>query len=195
MKEQAKKIETLTADVDRFQNENVDLKRKMEEATEMTNRMASLTSLLKDAKDDATAAQDEVQILKAKLAMVAAPVASNDEAIVKKIKELEDERDTLQGALKDWIELAKVCPYHSSLLSSCDTDNVQRSYKEYKDMLPLYKEAETHRNDAADKTVQIAELKRQLATIKPALSNGAGAAAGADTAYWKNKYETLLSSL
>ena len=62
-------------------------------------------------------------------------------------------------------------------------------------MEPVYKDAEKHRDDAFKKAAQIIELERQLAAAKDEKSNGAGNAAGADVAYWKNKYETLLSSI
>jgi len=61
-------------------------------------------------------------------------------------------------------------------------------------MLPTYKDAEKHRQDARDKESQISDLKFQLAAAKASQSNGVGAAGG-DTAYWKQKYETLLSTI
>lgn len=62
-------------------------------------------------------------------------------------------------------------------------------------MLPTYKEAEKHRQDAHEKELQIAALKHELAAGKASRTNGIGAAVGDDSAYWKHKYETLLSSL
>ena len=59
----------------------------------------------------------------------------------------------------------------------------------------MYNDAEKHRVDASKKAAQIVELERQLAAAKDEKSNGVGNAAGADVAYWKNKYETLLSSV
>lgn len=59
----------------------------------------------------------------------------------------------------------------------------------------MYNDAEKHRADASKKAAQIVELERQLAAAKHEKSDGVGSAAGADVAYWKNKYETLLSSI
>jgi hypothetical protein len=61
-------------------------------------------------------------------------------------------------------------------------------------MLPTYKEAEKHRQEARDKESQITDLKHQLAAAKASQSNGVGTAGG-DSAYWKQKYETLLSTI
>lgn len=79
------------------------------------------------------------------------------------------------------------------------TNSPQRSYTQYKDLLP---KIEGYRNDVRDKevqinqmTAQIAELNRQLATTKASQSNGVDTAAGGDSAYWKQKYETLLSNV
>lgn len=80
------------------------------------------------------------------------------------------------------------------VLITMATDSLQRSYKEYKDMLPTYKEAEKHRQDAREKDLQIVDLKHQLAAAKASQSNGVGAA-GSDSAYWKQKYEMLLSTI
>ena len=59
----------------------------------------------------------------------------------------------------------------------------------------MYNDAEKHRVNASKKAAQIVELERQLAAAKDEKSNGVGNAAGADVAYWKNKYEGLLSNI
>lgn len=61
-------------------------------------------------------------------------------------------------------------------------------------MLPTYKDANKYKQDAHDKEIQITQLKQQLATAKVSQSNGVSAAGG-DSAYWKQKYENLLTSL
>jgi hypothetical protein len=81
------------------------------------------------------------------------------------------------------------------LLLYYNANNSQRSYKKFKDMEPVYNDAEKHRADASQKAAKIIELEHQLAAAKDEKSNGVGNAAGADVAYWKNKYETLLSSI
>jgi hypothetical protein len=64
----------------------------------------------------------------------------------------------------------------------------QRSYKEYKDMLPTYKQADQYRKDAE-------ELRFELKAAKAQQTNGVGGAAGGDITYWKNKYETLMATV
>jgi hypothetical protein len=59
----------------------------------------------------------------------------------------------------------------------------QRSYKEYKDLLPLSKRADAYRQENE-------QLKASLAA-KDQSSGGSGA----DAAYWRNKYDELLASL
>jgi hypothetical protein len=61
-------------------------------------------------------------------------------------------------------------------------------------MLPTYKQADQYRKDAAEKEDAIKDLKLELKAAKAVQSNGVGAAGG-DTSYWKNKYETLLAAI
>jgi hypothetical protein len=70
---------------------------------------------------------------------------------------------------------------------------VQRSYKEYKDMLPAYKQAEQLRKSALEKDDQIKGLILELSTAKASQTNGIGS--GGDATYWKDKYDGLLSSI
>ncbi|KAF1927664.1 uncharacterized protein M421DRAFT_421507 [Didymella exigua CBS 183.55] len=191
MNEQNKKIEVLATDIDRLQKQNADLQAKLEKAAELGNtnielqkasedlvkRLDSIAAELKNSKDDAKAAQNEAQLLKTKLATEAAiPTASNDKASQEKYQALEKKNRSTEAALAEWTELAK------------------RSYKEYKDMLPTYREAEKYKQDAHDKEMQITDLKHQLAAANISQSNGVGAAGG-DSAYWKQKYENLLTGI
>ncbi len=57
----------------------------------------------------------------------------------------------------------------------------------------MYKAAERHREDALEKASMIDDLKRQLAAAKASQTNGTSASG--DAAYWKQKYETLLSTI
>lgn len=124
LNDQTKEIETFTADVDRLQKQNAHLQARMEKAAElarantelskvkenMAKQLDSLALQLNNAKDDVKAARGEAQTLKAELATRdTAPVASNDKALLGKIKELEEKKDSLEGALAEWTELAKVC--------------------------------------------------------------------------------------
>lgn len=208
MNDQTKSIEALTADVACLQKQNIDLQAKSEKAAELAQantklskvkealdkQVDSLVSQLNDAKSDAKSAQDSVQLLQVKLAAkdAAPPAASNGKALLEKVKSLEEKRDSLEAALAEWTELAKVCL--PLLPFSIVTNISQRSYKEYKDMLPTYREAERHRQEARDKEAQITELKHELAAAKATQTNGIGATGG-DSAYWKQKYETLLSTI
>lgn len=123
MNDQTKKIEALTADVDRLQKQDAGLQAKLEKAAElakantelskakedMVKQLDSLIARLNTSKDEAKAAQGEAQVLKTKLAIkVAAPVASNDKALLEKVKSLEEKKDSLEAALAEWTELAKV---------------------------------------------------------------------------------------
>lgn len=47
--------------------------------------------------------------------------------------------------------------------------------------------------DALEKDDEIKTLKEELSDAKNAQSNGVGASG--DTAYWKNKYESLLATV
>ncbi|KAF3009896.1 hypothetical protein E8E13_010852 [Curvularia kusanoi] len=190
--DQGKKIESLTADINKLQKSNADLQRNVEKASELTQtnndlskakddlqkRLASLDTELRVAKDNAMTAQNEVQTLKIEAAKATATGSNNDKALMERIHDLEEKKGDLESALAEWTQLAN------------------RSYAEYQKLLPLYKDTEKYRNDASDKEVQIKELKRLLAA-KDAQSNGAGAgaSAGDDAVYWKNKYNVLLSSI
>jgi hypothetical protein len=70
---------------------------------------------------------------------------------------------------------------------------MQRSYKEYKDMLPTYKKADQLRQAVDDKEAKIKNLERELSIAKNSKSNGVGS--GGDATYWKSKYDGLLSSI
>jgi hypothetical protein len=78
-------------------------------------------------------------------------------------------------------------------LSGTKANHVQRSYKEYKDMLPAYKKSEQLRQAVAVKEEEIKNLQLQLINAKTSQSNGVGT--GGDAAFWKNKYDGLLSSI
>ncbi|KAJ4308783.1 hypothetical protein N0V94_009207 [Neodidymelliopsis sp. IMI 364377] len=191
MNGQTKQIETLTADVRRLQTQNAELQGKLTKASELTKlntelskandnltkKVDSLSKQLDETDADKKAMQDDLRVLKAKLATKdTAPAGNDNKALLEKVKRLEEKKDGLEAALTEWTELAR------------------RSYQEYKDMLPTYKQAEKHRQDAREKESEINNLKLQLAAAKVSQSNGV-ASAGGDTAYWKQKYETLLSNV
>ncbi|OSS51785.1 hypothetical protein B5807_03350 [Epicoccum nigrum] len=190
MSEQVKMIEDLTTSVDTLQRQNADLQRRVEKADklaqanadlskakeELQKQLVDLKAVFSTTKDDAESARAEVQVLKENTSKVTT-TGTSDKALVQKVKELEEKKKDLEVAIGDWSDLAS------------------RSYKKFKDMEPVYNDAEKHRADASQKAAKIIELERQLAAAKDEKSNGVGNAAGADVAYWKNKYETLLSSI
>jgi hypothetical protein len=70
---------------------------------------------------------------------------------------------------------------------------VQRTYGEYKAILPTYKKADQLRQSVEENNETIKNLEHELSKAKASQANGVGAAA--DVAYWKNKYDGLLSSI
>jgi hypothetical protein len=58
----------------------------------------------------------------------------------------------------------------------------------------MYEAAAKYKQDAHDKEMQITDLKHQLAAAKASQSNGIDPTGG-DSAYWKQKYENLLTSI
>jgi len=62
-------------------------------------------------------------------------------------------------------------------------------------MLLKYREVEQYKQDAKEKQLRIDDLEQQLTLVKAAPPNGVGAAASGDSAYWRQKYDTLLASL
>lgn len=208
--EHIQKIEALTVDVGHLQKQNADLRSKLKDAAELTEAKTqlskekdALTKEIEDlalqvekAADETKTSQAEVQKLRLELDnKEAAPAAGSDKAIVEKLKATEEKNRGLELTLSEWQELAKVRSSHDLLFTRLVADDVQRSYKEYKDTLLKLRELEKRLEDAAEKDMQIADLKQQLADAKISKSNGVSATAGGDSAYWKQKYETLLANL
>jgi chromosome segregation ATPase len=108
------------------------------------------------------------------------------------VQELKTQNATLQATLEEWMALAKVCTCQV-LRRQTNANETQRSYTEYKDMLPMYKQAEQLRTDVDQKDHEIKTLKVQLSAVKTSQSNGVGA--GGDATYWKKKYDGLLASV
>ncbi|KAJ4376139.1 hypothetical protein N0V83_001420 [Neocucurbitaria cava] len=99
----------------------------------------------------------------------------NEKALGEKIKILEAKITNLESSEQQWRDLAK------------------RSYEEYNEILPTYKKAEEYRKEALEKEDLIMGIKLELSAAQAAKSNGV--LAGSDAAYWKDKYESLLSSV
>ena len=70
--------------------------------------------------------------------------------------------------------------------------NLQESYKAYKALLPVVKQADKLRQDSLGKDVEINSLKAELTATKIAQPNGGSS--DNSTKYWKDKYETLLAA-
>ncbi|CAO2651834.1 Nn.00g001170.m01.CDS01 [Neocucurbitaria sp. VM-36] len=168
----SKKVKKLEHEVENLETENHDVLSKQSENKKVMQALSILkaeNSKLKTTVDALRA--DQV------VPTAAGSLASDKEKTVleEKINDLEAKKTSLENALQEWTDLAK------------------RSYKEYKDILPIYKQANQYRKDALDKEDVIMGLKLELSAAKTFQSNGVGA--GGDAAYWKDKYESLLSSV
>ena len=77
---------------------------------DLTRQLNGLFKLFNEDKDDAKAGRVDLQIFKPKYAINDTTAATrNDEALLEKIKGLEEKKDSLEAALAEWTELAKVC--------------------------------------------------------------------------------------
>lgn len=114
----------------------------------------------------------ELQAMVEKLKTVSP--GTQDITLVEKVETLEQEKDSMQHAISDWKSLA------------------EKSFMEYKKMLPKYEKADEYRLDAMSKAQEIVNLKHELATAKTSQSKGSGS--GADAAYWRSKYDNLLAN-
>jgi hypothetical protein len=71
---------------------------------------------------------------------------------------------------------------------------LQRSYEEYKKMLPTYNQAEAYRNNCFEKDKEIQELKRDLRAAK-AWKQKNGSGMSDEAVHWKDRYDALLASV
>lgn len=169
-------MDSLKSDIARFQKENTELEERSAKLAHLEGQVTSLeqvnsqlsahvktlTKQLKMAQDEGTKAKAQCEDLLNKVGKMNTGVEQNG-SDAEKIAGLEI-------ALQEWTELAK------------------RSYEEYKQMLPTYKQADQYRKDALDKAETIEQLTTELTKAKATQSNG-------DVSYWKNKYESLLASI
>ncbi|KAH5154796.1 hypothetical protein HBI25_096140 [Parastagonospora nodorum] len=172
------KLQRMQADNEAQKNENSKLLAK-QETIQAEKKEAALSmqgaSDLKQENDKLKVLVGQLKADQAAPPVGGAPAFGTDTGHLIKIKDLEIQKEKLEKALGEWTQLA------------------QRSYKEYKEMLPTYKQAEQHRFAAEDAENQIKTLRQDLASARASRSNGASS--GGDAAYWKNKYDGLLANI
>jgi DNA repair exonuclease SbcCD ATPase subunit len=130
MNGQTKQIEALTADVRRLQTQNAELQGKLAKASELaklntelskandnlTKKVDNLSKQLSEAGDDKKAMQDDLRVLKDRLATKdTAPAGNDNKGLLEKVKRLEEKKESLEAALAEWTELAKVYTFFSVL--------------------------------------------------------------------------------
>ncbi|KAF1946024.1 hypothetical protein EJ02DRAFT_368470 [Clathrospora elynae] len=153
--------------------------KKIENLNKDASSLESENNALRAKQAELNKAVQAVQIVKAenlKLKAAVDEARSTSHAVggSEEVKQAQEKIESLQESLQEWTDLAK------------------RSYKEYKDMLPTYKEAEQYRKDSLEKDVIIQTLR--LAAAKPPQSNGVGGTSS-DAGYWKGKYDALLATV
>ncbi|KAJ6195693.1 hypothetical protein J3E72DRAFT_402779 [Bipolaris maydis] len=167
-----------------FTKENTELQQRLAKLTDMDHQVtkldrenvelsglvSSLTSQLKAAQDEVSNTRFEKEALSKKVESLSKAGKPADSDTADLVHKQAEKIAVLENTLEEWTELAK------------------RSYKEYKEMLPTYKQAEQYRKYALDREETIKGLQKELIAAKASQNNG-------DTTYWKNKYETLLASV
>ncbi|ENI09207.1 hypothetical protein COCC4DRAFT_56729 [Bipolaris maydis ATCC 48331] len=178
LKEQSKEIEGLKNDIGRLQKENTELQQRLAKLTDMDHQVtkldrenvelsglvSSLTSQLKAAQDEVSNTRFEKEALSKKVESLSKAGKPADSDTADLVHKQAEKIAVLENTLEEWTELAK------------------RSYKEYKEMLPTYKQAEQYRKYALDREETIKGLQKELIAAKASQNNG-------DTTYWKNKIQ------
>ncbi|KAF2028644.1 hypothetical protein EK21DRAFT_101677 [Setomelanomma holmii] len=164
---------------DDLKSRNKDLKSKQSKFVDVSNAGAQSTETATFLQVENKEFLEAVEKLKGNQAAPAvgavAAVGQVQAGLQASIRGLEKEKVALQAALEEWTTLAK------------------RSYKEYKDMLPTYKQADLWRTQALAKDEQIEELNRALTAARVSRSNDVGS--GGDAAHWKKRYDDLLAKI
>ncbi|KAF2867693.1 hypothetical protein BDV95DRAFT_502337 [Massariosphaeria phaeospora] len=175
-----KDLEAAVEKLKKVERENDDLETENNELLAKANEHKKITAALNDLKIENSKLLATTAQLQNKPAgdsggdrVILSAMQKDKERLEKKLAEAEAKKATAETTLNEWAELAK------------------RSYKEYKDMLPTWKQADKYRQDSLDKDNEIAELKAKLTV--GVRSNGVSK--GGDAAYWKNKYESLLANV
>ncbi|KAF2686923.1 hypothetical protein K458DRAFT_297360 [Lentithecium fluviatile CBS 122367] len=186
----------------RFERLNTELTAAKDEASRAKQDVVSLSDKLKQAETENEELEEENNDLLAratehKKTSTALSTALADNAkLTATVQELQNRPVTSNGASDDWALQDVQKKLRDSEMRNADlvktvaewTDVAKRSYKEYKDMQPVYEQAEKIRQENK-------ELKKELAKVQ---SNGGTSGTGGDggstdVAYWKAKYEALLA--
>ncbi|KAI2480927.1 Spc7 multi-domain protein [Pyrenophora tritici-repentis] len=163
-------------------NEKKDLEKTVQtlksEHAKVTSKLKGNAETIQALNFEKAELETAINQLKASMSMSpgggGSPNPNLEDEMLAQVQKIRD----LEHAVDEWTELAK------------------RSYKEYRDLLPLSKQAEQYRQAALDKDDVVKNLELQLATVKAKASQSTGAGpTGGDARYWKSKYETLLANV
>ena len=138
----------------------------------MAKDVSRLTSELNASQDEAAKAKSEREALLVKVESLTKDIEHVDPDTSRLVGEQAQKIATLEILVQEWTDLAK------------------RSYQEYKEILPLSKQAEQFREDLVQKEQTIKELQEKLTSATSPQVNDDG-----DIHYWRSKYETLLESM
>lgn len=188
-----KELSPLTADLEAARAQNDTLK---SENSDLLSKQQKLTDQAKNANQAATVYKNENITLKTQVNQLqtggSGPLSGTDRYVLEQeICDMTAQKETLQKALDEWTALAKVNPPRLAIITSLTIP--QRSYNEYKAILPTFQEAEKLRKLVIQKDEQIQALMLELSSAKTAPKTN-GVATG-DVAYWKGKYEKLMASI
>lgn len=136
----------------------------------LTEDVGSLNSELNATRDEVTKAKTECETLLRKVESLSKDTEHADPNASRLVNEQAQKIATLEILVQEWTDLAK------------------RSYEEYKEILPLSKQAEQFREDLVLKEEVIKDLQGKLALAKDSQSGG-------EVRYWRTKYEALLESI
>ena len=138
----------------------------------LSENVSSLTSELNATRDEATKAKTEREALLKRVESLSKDTEHVDPDASRLVGEQAQKIASLEVLVQEWTDLAK------------------RSYQEYKEILPLSKQAEQFREDLVQKEQTIKELQEKLTSATSPQVNDDG-----DIHYWRSKYETLLESM
>ncbi|KAJ4305624.1 hypothetical protein N0V90_001155 [Kalmusia sp. IMI 367209] len=227
LKEQTKKATALNSDLLNLQKEKAELEKDCSRLTDTMNNLQKqhdeLHSELEQARKDGVIAKEKAEELAKKLKQVTKEneglVTDNADLHAKQtehrvsLAKVHDENATLQAELKNKAivsddsadvatlkrelgDLQKV--YAKSEEERIGWEKIGRdSMKQFKDLLPAYKNAENAKQMCKELQEENERLKAQIPTNAQThgSSNGVGSGVSGDAVYWKKKYNDLLASM
>ncbi|USP78185.1 hypothetical protein yc1106_05459 [Curvularia clavata] len=183
LNEHIKEINDLQANAALLQRQKAELQHRVDKLADVETQLAqltkansglsenvsSLTSELNATRDEATKAKTEREALLKRVESLSKDTEHVDPDASRLVGEQAQKIASLEVLVQEWTDLAK------------------RSYQEYKEILPLSKQAEQFREDLVQKEEAIKDLQEKLALAK-------GSQSGDEAHYWRTKYENLLES-